>query len=96
MLFAEHALEFGLVDILFKRSQVFGHFALGFSVFFFDRHLEQQLGFFQFFPGVLPTGDDILELAELLLDLLGLISVGPKIGRQRLALQPLYFFFLRG
>jgi hypothetical protein len=96
MLFAEHALEFGLVDIFYKCSQVFGHFTLGFTVIFFDRHLEQQLGFFQLTPALLPAGDDILELAKLLLDLLRLISVGPEIGRQGLTLQPLHFFFLGG
>jgi hypothetical protein len=96
MLVTEHALELGLVDIFFKYGQVFGHLALGLTVFFFYRHLKQQLGFFQLPPGLLPTGDDILELAEQFLDFLGLISVGPEIGRQDLALQPFYFFFFRG
>ena len=68
----------------------------GLAVEFFYRHLQQQFGLLYLAPAIFPALDDILELAELLLDSLGLLAVTPEVRSQGLALQSLDLLFLGG
>jgi hypothetical protein len=94
MFSAEHALQFGLVNIFFDPGEIVGYFVFGLLILFLNRHFQKQLRLFDFSPGVFPTPDNILQLSELFLGFLGCGAVRPEIRGKRLPLKPFDFFLL--
>jgi hypothetical protein len=96
MFAAEHALELGYPDIFFNCLKVLGHFLLGIMILFLYRHFKQQLSLFDCRPGAFPAVDNFLNLPELLLGLLGTLSIFPEIRGKGLAFELFELIFFAG
>jgi hypothetical protein len=94
MLAAEHAFQLDQIDTGLKLIKTRDHLLVGLFVILLLGHIKEHLGIFQLSEIFVPDSDQILQLAQLSLDLFGFGLVIPEIRADRLPLQQLYLFTL--
>jgi hypothetical protein len=92
MLAAEHAFQFHLVDAAAQVVEAADHLAEGFLVLLLHGHVEEHVRLLEVGEVLFPDADQVLQLAELALDPLGLVLVVPEVGADGLPLEQLYLF----
>jgi hypothetical protein len=96
MLTAEHALQLHLINQCAKLFNAPGNLMLRILVTLLNSHLQEHVGVFQFVEIPFPGLYDLQQLAQFLLDLLGMGLVIPEILGQDKLLQTLCFQLFAG